>query len=1211
MREEELGASKTEIKDMQKRSKFIESLEYQVSDLIFDIAINFDSNEYNKEMVTDIVLARERGEYKLESLKKIFPKGPQKSGLQQGEISFIADYLTENPHYMGLIAKYLTEEDILKLVSYIPAEEIKEIIIAHIPNISSKGLCKVINDLENSSARLYLLSFFKDKIEYNDIMNLFRGFDYDDDKLEFYNIFSSKLKNEDVLKIVSTMEFDDRKEWLYYSWIENISDVLQSEGNIAEFIEYVGGYNRRIIIDNYKELKLKKMVEQLLIERTDFTDEKIDSILKSDEIITSEELVELLKVTSDNERKDVIRFFNGCIKFEELKEIINSYIENDEDKRTLLTEFLRFHISDAKDTEIKEVISWYYDMSDKTKVNDIIAFIRKASPNEKFFTNLQYIMDEEELDFLNNNYDKNNIILETINYKFINRMMRKALPQNVLSFLSKYPIQDEIVELIEENPKKLERLSSYVSALNEKYSYYEDITDMIVQSLKKDNANEQEKTDNIFQDMYDLIYQDEINLEKSNTVEYAFFKKFKLPLKKAQELIKIYGSDIKELIKSDSNPVLKHLEKMKTIIDNPNQSYEVIINLINNLEVEDISYEQLVCYEKELKLAYNNEYMESFSDIPQKAEEIKNSKIKDILKDSDVRTFGNEYKVITTMIGAFSGETLENTDPVQNWNRVSNTQNHCINTSYSTNNNNSTVRRFMPGKRKTIFGFDLKGHQENGKELIYQISPYDAYSNTQYDSVKMQRKPVYYTPNNMPTMCRYLYTDFILERGIQPDYVLVYDMNNSLNETDEFAEYITMQKKIADAFGIPIINIERTDVAKSEYDRIIEQINDFKDNPSPELVKNIIESFCNNRNGYISPYGNISEDIIGNKILNDYFSSEKFGQVIQLLYQSIESLNGKIEKRETELLIESVVSTIDAEIKKAQVIQDSYDKYYLFFDPKQELTKFIELYFGKKHFKKFDVLEKLFYSENIVQVSNEPGTSRLYRNYNRMRSELENDNTKQMNLDEVINLIKSSGKMYLLVDAIENIKLDKIYKSDLHGITHNQRVAISAFTIGILEGLEEDELKMLLEAAKYHDIGRDNDDEDREHGSKSADQIDDVVENMTAEEISILKTVCAAHSVSDEEFEKMTKKYNVQDVEKARKITDILKDADALDRVRLLRDEWESNVELDKRYGLNRDYLRTKSAKAMELYSYELFYNYTNKQKNIDKKKEDFEIEKV
>ena len=136
--------------------------------------------------------------------------------------------------------------------------------------------------------------------------------------------------------------------------------------------------------------------------------------------------------------------------------------------------------------------------------------------------------------------------------------------------------------------------------------------------------------------------------------------------------------------------------------------------------------------------------------------------------------------------------------------------------------------------------------------------------------------------------------------------------------------------------------------------------------------------------------------MIGNKILNEYFSSEKFGQVIQLLYESIESLNGKIEKRETELLVESVVSTIDAEIKKTQVIQDSYDKYYLFFDPKQELKKFIELYCGQKHFKKFNVLEKLFYSKNTEQIPNKAGTHRLYRNYSKRSIKTRVENLPKM-----------------------------------------------------------------------------------------------------------------------------------------------------------------------------------------------------------------------
>ena len=67
------------------------------------------------------------------------------------------------------------------------------------------------------------------------------------------------------------------------------------------------------------------------------------------------------------------------------------------------------------------------------------------------------------------------------------------------------------------------------------------------------------------------------------------------------------------------------------------------------------------------------------------------------------------------------------------------------------------------------------------------------------------------------------------------------------------------------------------------------------------------------------------------------------------------------------------------------------------------------------------------------------------------------------------------------VNLMKNIKKDLLYQSTIHGINHNIRVSIFALLICIFENIKLEDFKLVIEAAKYHDIGRNNDLEDEVH----------------------------------------------------------------------------------------------------------------------------------
>ena len=72
-----------------------------------------------------------------------------------------------------------------------------------------------------------------------------------------------------------------------------------------------------------------------------------------------------------------------------------------------------------------------------------------------------------------------------------------------------------------------------------------------------------------------------------------------------------------------------------------------------------------------------------------------------------------------------------------------------------------------------------------------------------------------------------------------------------------------------------------------------------------------------------------------------------------------------------------------------------------------------------------------------------------------------------------------------IISILDSLKPEVLYKSDFHGLYHSQKVCFYAYIIGKRMGLDENEMKIILDAAKYHDIGRENDEKDPNHGKKS------------------------------------------------------------------------------------------------------------------------------
>jgi len=175
----------------------------------------------------------------------------------------------------------------------------------------------------------------------------------------------------------------------------------------------------------------------------------------------------------------------------------------------------------------------------------------------------------------------------------------------------------------------------------------------------------------------------------------------------------------------------------------------------------------------------------------------------------------------------------------------------------------------------------------------------------------------------------------------------------------------------------------------------------------------------------------------------------------------------------------------------------------------------------------------------------------------------------QISAEDMLKTLKADRHFLLFEESINQLQEAALYESHVHGKSHIARVAILSFVLGLQLNLNDDDLRLSLEIAKYHDVGRRDEDEDEMHGPRGARKIAVICCDFTDQEKSIIAAVIAAHSLRDDCYLDVFQRWDgLQESQypKCKQLLDIIKDADALDRFRL-RDN-----------SLNLDFLRLENS---------------------------------
>lgn len=169
-------------------------------------------------------------------------------------------------------------------------------------------------------------------------------------------------------------------------------------------------------------------------------------------------------------------------------------------------------------------------------------------------------------------------------------------------------------------------------------------------------------------------------------------------------------------------------------------------------------------------------------------------------------------------------------------------------------------------------------------------------------------------------------------------------------------------------------------------------------------------------------------------------------------------------------------------------------------------------------------------------------------------------------MKEYIDNLENFNKEEFL-KILNDIDKKQLYNSPIHGLYHSEKVLLFSYLIGKYYNFNEQDMRIICDAAKYHDIGRVGDDENKFHGYNSSEKIDLVIKYDDEYEQALLKAIMNEHSRPDNEadrsfddyfwnFKYEDPNYSEEKIREYKKRYDylykVLKDADALDRFRLI-----------------------------------------------------------
>ena len=372
------------------------------------------------------------------------------------------------------------------------------------------------------------------------------------------------------------------------------------------------------------------------------------------------------------------------------------------------------------------------------------------------------------------------------------------------------------------------------------------------------------------------------------------------------------------------------------------------------------------------------------------------------------------------------------------------------------------------------------------------------------------------------------------------DYIIYIQDTNDTDITQD--ERFKTAQFVASQTGRPILIIPREKCAQREQAKIQDlkdKLLGYKERSDGEtdesIIKDLIVKFNNNREGILTSQG----------LKGKYFTEAEHIELVGTINARLSQLMSSKPEQ-----YESLVQTV------SKIYRDEIDKYYAFSYDRDDAQKELDIDSTREHLKPYEDF-LMEHERNLFDLSNDEK-------------------------DKIFNTIR-------------NISQTSYYDMNkYHSLSHIQKVIMFSGILAKNENLSSEETEILLASAAFHDSGRDGEEgENDNHALASARQVQEYFENnpnnpfgITAENISMIQAVIEYHEHKEQEkgstdipeLDRLFYKYNI-DYEKFGslvRISNLLKDADALDRARFGKKN-------ENRWSLDARYLKSDTAKSISM----------------------------
>lgn len=384
--------------------------------------------------------------------------------------------------------------------------------------------------------------------------------------------------------------------------------------------------------------------------------------------------------------------------------------------------------------------------------------------------------------------------------------------------------------------------------------------------------------------------------EENNLNELKFYilsTAYGIGLKKAQEICKKFNINNIEITNENKDTLEMYLAIYQIVNENDpfvlKELYDQFVKIMNPQK----DFRRIVVFENDLRKAFA-------SDLNRQVFKVdgKNFSLIDNVKIYDA---GVDFKMIVTAIGSYQGNFEDKENYFNYWNSPKiRSHGNCCSLIGNSNLSMATVKN-------VIFGFST---MSDNMLLLSGISDINSTPDSRDFNTTKNRAQKYMNANDMLNNTRGDYNELVYERRDlssnpkyykkNPDYIVFIEEYENFEEWFERfkdkpkqLEYLHQQKqeqerqwkeslKAAKNFGIPIVKINREKVAKSEYNKTIMLVEQFKETLDPKLLSNIIITFENSRVGNSGLHAPIQ---------GKYFSHSKMSIIFDEIKTSINSIN--------------------------------------------------------------------------------------------------------------------------------------------------------------------------------------------------------------------------------------------------------------------------------------------------------------------------------